>query len=79
MCEIWLKHISLFNSPNFTKITICLTGTEDLQGITDLPFHHVAPDHNYFQPIGLGYVPVSTTLHTLGWIWQGDPCAVGLR
>ena len=55
--DISLKHISLLNSPNLTKVTIRLTGAEDPQHVAELPFHHVeelhliAPDPAYFQPL----------------------------
>ena len=56
--DISIKHISLLNSPNLTKVTIRLTGVEDPQHIAELPFHHVeelhivAPDPAYFPPLG---------------------------
>ena len=52
-----MKHISFLNSPNLTKVTIRLTGTENPQHVTELPFHHVeelhliAPDPTYFPPL----------------------------
>ena len=55
--DISLKHISLLNSPNLMKVTIRLTGAEDPEHVSELPFHHVeefhliAPDPAYFQPL----------------------------
>ena len=55
--DVSLKHISLLNSPNLTKVTIRLTGAENPEQVAELPFHHVeefhliAPDPAYFQPL----------------------------